>query len=442
MVPQQFISLYRQHIEAQDAATRAVLESHNLDGLLIAAGDVLHPFRDDTDYPFKVNPYFKAWVPLLDHPGCFVWLAVDADKPVLYFHQPQDIWHQVHCLDDEAITSAFEVRIVADRSELERMLRQRLDDGQRLAFIGTETPLEGLGINPQPLLHSLDFRRAYKSDYEIACLRLASEKALLGHQAAERCFRDGGSEFAIHLEYLRASGQEEAGLPYGNIIALNQHAAILHYTQKCRRPPQPSRSFLIDAGADVAGYAADISRTYAAEQDDFAELVAAMDQLQQQVVGRIEPGMAYLDLHCWSHKQLAQLLSQFDLISCPPEQALEQQLTQKFFPHGLGHLLGLQVHDQGGWMQDDSGSQRMPPEEHPYLRLTRPVEKGMVFTIEPGLYFIPSLLMPLRNQALGKNINWLRVEQLMPYGGIRIEDNIYVGGNGVQNLTREVVLGN
>ena len=122
------------------------------------------------------------------------------------------------------------------------------------------------------------------------------------------------------------------------------------------KPPAQRYSFLIDAGADVAGYAADISRTYAAEEGLFAQLIEAMDQLQQTIVQRIVPGESYLELHRWTHTQLAKLLAQFGLITGAPDEAAEHVITRHFMPHGLGHLLGLQVHDRGGWMQSADGS--------------------------------------------------------------------------------------
>ncbi|MBU3068904.1 Xaa-Pro dipeptidase [Aestuariicella sp. G3-2] len=440
MVPSSLEHLYQVHIQKQFDQVCQLLEAGSFDGLLIAAGSLLHPFRDDVDYPFKVNPYFKAWLPLLDQPGSYVWLKPGDDKPVLFFNQPRDIWHQVNQLDDEAVQRAFRVHVIAAPRELSAALQKT--GAQKMAFIGEaqDSPDLSTEQNPQDLLAALDYRRAYKSDYEVACMVQATEKAVSGHRAAEQCFRQGGSEYDIHMAYLQASGHLEEELPYGNIIALNHHAAVLHYTQKRRQPPAQSHSFLIDAGASVAGYVSDISRTYSAEQCVFSDLIAAMEQLQQSVVERIRPGEAYLDLHRWTHTQLAGVLQQFELIRCSPQQAVEEQLTQAFFPHGLGHLLGLQVHDRGGWMQSLDGTELPPPPEHPYLRLTRPVEVGQVFTIEPGLYFIPALLEPLKHSAKGQWVNWSAVDALMPYGGIRIEDNIYIGPDGVRNLTREAGL--
>jgi len=124
------------------------------------------------------------------------------------------------------------------------------------------------------------------------------------------------------------------------------------------------------------------------------------------------------------HLRIAQLLKQFGFVDMTAEEAVESGVTSTFYPHGLGHFLGLQVHDVAGFMQDEKGTHLSAPEAHAYLRCTRKIEAGQVFTIEPGLYFIPSLLAKLRKTDSAKRVNWDKVESFLPYGGIRIEDNL------------------
>jgi Xaa-Pro dipeptidase len=112
-------------------------------------------------------------------------------------------------------------------------------------------------------------------------------------------------------------------------------------------------------------------------------------------------------------------------------------VTSAFFPHGLGHLLGIQVHDVGGFMENESGTTIDPPSGHPFLRLTRVLEENMVLTIEPGLYVIDMLLENLRGTLAEKQVNWETVDWLRPFGGIRIEDNVRVLVNDRENLTRD-----
>lgn len=267
-------------------------------------------------------------------------------------------------------------------------------------------------------------------------MRRASQRGARGHLAAERAFRSGASEFEIHLEYLRATQHTEAELPYDNIIALNENAAVLHYQHQDRSLPSHRFSLLIDAGATFAGYACDITRTHPVEQDDFAALVSDMDKVQQALCAKVRPGVDYTDIHLEAHLRIATVLRTHGIIRTEPENAVASGLSSVFFPHGVGHLLGLQVHDVAGLAIDRQGTQKPRPPGHPYLRLTRTLEPGFVVTIEPGLYFIETLLDQARASKHASSIDWQRVDALKRYGGIRIEDDVVCTDGEPENLTR------
>jgi len=211
----------------------------------------------------------------------------------------------------------------------------------------------------------------------------------------------------------------------------------LHYTDLDRDPPAQTRSFLIDAGAQVNGYASDITRTYANGDSRFAELIARMDQLQLDIVRQVRAGINYAELHIETHRLLGQVLVDSGLAKGSPETLVETGVTAAFLPHGLGHLLGVQVHDVGGHMQDESGATIDAPSGHPYLRLTRVLEANMTLTIEPGLYAIDMLLANLRGSPAEHHVLWDGVDWLRPFGGIRIEDNVRVLEDGTENMTRD-----
>ena len=184
-------------------------------------------------------------------------------------------------------------------------------------------------------MRRLQFDRLYKTDYELACLREANRIAARGHLAAGEAFAAGRSEFEIHLTYLRAVGQTDAQLPYANIVALNEHAATLHYDASEANVPAVSRSFLLDAGADYGGYAADITRTWAAPTETaFGELVALLDEAQQALIESIRPGVEYLDLHEQMHRQIAGILAATGLVDMAPDAMSASGITSAFFPHG------------------------------------------------------------------------------------------------------------
>jgi len=145
----------------------------------------------------------------------------------------------------------------------------------------------------------------------------------------------------------------------------------------------------------------------------------------------------WADIHLAAHRAVAAVLRNAGIIDCDADEALASGLSSVFLPHGIGHLLGLQVHDVGGRQRSPAGGEIAPPPGHPYLRLTRPLESGFAVTMEPGLYFIESLLAQARADARAAHIDWQRIESLRPYGGIRIEDDLLVTASGCENLTRD-----
>ncbi len=441
--------LFALHIQTQQRQleqllTDALLVGQGIDQLLIFSGSPKRWFADDHDYPFVSNPYFRRWLPLPSHSNCALLIA-PGRKPKLYYANPTDFWHLSAGSPQGFWIDTVEVVEVETLEQIGSDLVQP----QRIAFIGEETELAAqwgiTAVNLPSVLAELDWNSALKTDYELDCLRQATETAVAGHQAAALAFAEGYSEFGINLGYLAATGQRESQLPYGNIVALNQHAAVLHYQQQEQQRPEKRYSFLLDAGAQVQGYAADITRTYVADGAKthtdagrlFAQLVDAVDTMQQQLCQQAVAGQCFIELNQRCHQQLADILARFELIKLSPEAIIEQGLTRTFLPHGLGHLLGAQVHDAGGRQLDRSGGTIAAPEQHPMLRLTRKLQAGMVITIEPGLYFIESLLAELADSPQGEAINWPLVDKLRPYGGIRIEDNVVVLDGAIENLTRD-----
>jgi Xaa-Pro dipeptidase len=321
-----------------------------------------------------------------------------------------------------------------------REARAALGTLTRAAFIGE--PFEGMddcgfaAVNPPRLLVRLHDDRTRKTPWEQYQQRLANLTGARGHRAAAARFFTGGSEFDILQAFIAGCGQRDTELPYGAIVATGANASILHYQNAGHAAPGPS--LLIDAGAQRRGYGSDITRTYAAAgADEFAALIRRMDELQQSLCAAVRPGVDWRDLHQTAHLLLAELLRDVGLARVEATEALERGLTRVFLPHGLGHLLGLQVHDVGGFQTSPDSPLRPAPAEHPHLRLTRDLEEDFVVTMEPGLYFIDSLLEEARHGPLHDAIDWLRVDALKPFGGIRIEDDLLVTRDGHDNLTRE-----
>ena len=426
--------LYAQHIATLRARADNALARGGFDHLLIAASTPLRKFLDDQDYPFVANPHFRHWLPLTDAPGSWV-VYTPGSKPKLIFVQPHDYWHVVPDAPNGYWVDQFDITIV--RTHAEAVVA--LPKGNRAVIAPNCPEINGVEANsPEKVVNYLHWHRSYKTPYELALMRQASLAGTGAHRAAEKAFRAGESEFGIHMAYLAAANQIDAELPYASIVGLNEHGAVLHYTNFDRTPPKQNRSFLIDAGASASGYASDITRTYAAKgHAEFQALIDSVEKAQQGFVWKVKAGQSYPELHIHAHHVLADVLREHGVIRMSAESAVQSGVTATFFPHGLGHPIGLQVHDVAGFQANESGGNIPRPNGHPYLRMTRVLEPGMVVTIEPGLYFIDMLLEELRNKPAAKDVDWAKVDAFRPYGGIRIEDDVVCTNDEPENLTRD-----
>ncbi len=429
-------TLYAAHVKTLTQRTAAALERGDFDRLVIPAGQPGYQFLDDRDYPYFVNPHFKHWLPVTRAPGS--WLVITpGEKPKLIFLQPHDYWHVVPDAPSGYWVDHFDIHLIRKAEEARALLPK---DTARCAIIGEGAwGLEGVvPNNPLAVIEYLHYQRSYKTPYELTLMRVASRLGARGHDAAERAFRDGKSEFGIHMDYLSAVGQTDNQLPYGNIIGLNEHGAVLHYTELKTKAPAQSHSLLIDAGASWQGYASDITRSHAAaDADDFKELIGAVDDAQLGFCAMVKPGQDYADLHVHAHHVLAGILNDFGFITMSAERAVETGVSSVFFPHGLGHPIGIQVHDVAGFHANDRGDTIDRPAGHPYLRFTRKLEAGMVCTIEPGIYFIDMLLAELKAKPEGREVDWDLVDSFRKYGGVRIEDDVVCTDGEPENMTRD-----
>ncbi len=447
-----FPALYAHHVATMAARFETALAETDLDGVVIFSGEPRYYPRDDTTAPFRVDPWFTAWLPLTDVPGSAL-VVSPGRRPLVIYRQDDGFWHAPPDDPEGFWTGHFDIEI-AKSGTAARSLLAGLSG--RYAAIGAPDggPASDGFVDHAALLARLDFSRAAKTDYEIACIARANSIAAAGHLAVGAAFsedvseyslnragpgaafRAGASEYSLHQTYLGATGQCESELPYASIVAMNAHAAILHYQRLDRAAPAETRSLLIDAGARFKGYAADVSRTWGAPDAGFAELLESMEALQQTLCAEVRAGVDFTDLNERTHELVAGVLSEHGLVNRSADEAHASGITRTFLPHGLGHLLGLQVHDVGGRQSTPTGELRPAPEPHPFLRLTRVLEPGFSLTIEPGLYFIESLLRRL-DPELRRMLNFNLVERLLPFGGIRIEDNLVVEPSGARNLTRE-----
>jgi len=440
--------LYSSHLATlgrylAEALERAGRQGLTLDGVLFHSGRAQTYHADDEEIAFWPTPHFRRWVPL-EGPEHVV-LARPGKKPLVVQVRPRDYWYDTSPPPVSYWEQAVDLREVESFEKVGPLVGALT----RVAYVGNspaagaELGIPEASIEPAALMNPLDWYRAYKTEHELALMTDAARKAAQGHRRSREAFDAGASEREIHWAYLEGSDHLERQLPFATIVALDHKAAILHYQHKRGPSSIPAKVLLLDAGAGCDGYASDITRTWASPEADstFVALLHRMDGIEQELVALVTPGRPYLDIHLEAHRQVAGLLAEARIVKTGAAEALELGLTRAFLPHGVGHHLGIQVHDIGGRQAGPDGGTVAPPELYPFLRNTRTLEPGQVVTIEPGLYFIPMLLDPLRAGEHGSLIDWKLIDRLLPHGGIRIEDDVVCTPNGARDLTRPLLEG-
>ncbi len=251
------------------------------------------------------------------------------------------------------------------------------------------------------------------------------------------CSKPGRTEREVQIELEAAFFAHGADfLAFDTIVASGANSGVLHFppTTKVMRDGE---LVLIDAGGEVRGYASDVTRTYpvsgsfAPEQ---AALHALVDRAGQAATTRCAAGVEFVELHRAAALVIAEGLVDFGLLRGRAESLVESGAVTLFFPHGIGHMVGLGVRDAGEVLPG-----REPAPGLPRLRADLPLAPGHVITIEPGIYFVPALLgdSDMRSR-LHDQVNWERADALIGFGGIRIENNVLVTEDGIEVMTADI----
>ena len=286
------------------------------------------------------------------------------------------------------------------------------------------------------LSEAISGKRRAKDPSEIGLMRQAAEASLAGHFYALRNARPGVTERALQVEleaeFFRHGAERTA---YGSIVGTGSNGAVLHFAPT-KRELRTGEIVLLDAGAEIDGYASDVTRTFPAgpryegPQRDLYRLVL---DAQETAISKARPGTEYKDLHLAASHQIAQGLIDLGILRGNAETLVERDAHALFFPHGLGHMLGLATHDAGGCLAGRTPSDRFGLK---WLRADLPLQPGYVVTIEPGIYFIKALIEdPQRRRDFADCVDWAKVDVMKDFGGIRIEDDVLITESGNEVLT-------
>jgi Xaa-Pro dipeptidase len=427
-------TLFLDHLKVRLAFAEKALAATKFEGLVISSGAPFTYFSDDQQAPFHTIPHFRHYCPV--EGPYHVLKLMPGRRPQLIHWSPEDFWYERLPLGDPFWAQGFEIIPAANLDAV----WEQVGKPEKTAYIGNETERAtnaGLELNPQALVTYLDWGRSFKTPYEIKSLEEATELGAKAHRAARKAFLDGASELEIHYAFVQAVGCMDHQLAFPSIAALEPKGATLHYENK--RSFRNGKVLLMDCGARVRDYASDITRTTVSKSCDrrFVDLLAGLEKMQLKACTMLKPKVPFGEIHHQSHLMLGELLHSADVLKTGAEESVSKGFTRPFMPHGLGHHLGIMVHDVAGGLSAPDGSKQPPPQEHPSLRTTRILEPGHVLTVEPGIYFIPILLHPFREGEHASHFNWKLIDELIPLGGMRIEDNVVITEKGNRNITRE-----
>jgi Xaa-Pro aminopeptidase len=399
--------------------------------VLVGAGDPIPiPGRGDPTYPFRAHSEY--------------FYLTDVNRPggVLGF-DPVEGWFEFEAAVDA--TERLWLGTAADGAgglttrDLDGWLRSR--SGRPIACLGISPD----GVSPDAELSDelrgpLDRIRRRKDELELDRMRRAESATCAAFAAAVPALQEGVSERAVQIELEAEAFRHGAdAMAYDTIVAGGPNAAALHFAPS-PRPFRAEELVLIDAGAEVSGYASDITRTYpvggnfSAEQRELHSLVRAAELA---AIERCVAGTEWRDVHLAAARIIADGLVSSGVLRGTADSLIETGAVWLFFPHGVGHLVGLGVRDAGGVLPE----RRDDPPPFPHLRIDLPLEPGMVVTVEPGIYFVRALL---EDEALRRRhrdeVEWDRVDHMLDFGGIRIEDNVLITENGNDVITADVPL--
>jgi len=384
--------------------------------------DVFYDFRPDSDFYYLTGCSEPGFAALID--------TTTGHFTLLSHRVPDDMLHWVGALPSlEELAEQYGADSCQYFEDAPGLLKaagvstiHALDN-----MVGPKalTAIDDMGLRPTSALlkGAVARSREIKTESEVACLQRASDITSEAHLEVMRAAPSSAFEYeleAVYLKTTRKHGLRHMGYPA--IIGAGRNAAVLHYSRNdCAIAAD--EVVLMDAGSEYWCYTADITRTFptnARFSAQMADVYDAVLTVQDHALSEIKPGTNWQDVTFTSRYLMANLLRDLNLVRGSPDDIVAAEVDKLFMPHGLGHFLGLDVHDVGG-----SGSP-VPEKLLP----------GHVVTCEPGIYFVESLLEPaLANPEKAGMLHGDRVRAMLPYGGVRIEDNLAITETEAVNLT-------
>ncbi len=440
---------------------RAALKARISGGLILFFGNNPSPlnypnnvlrFRQDSSFLYYYGQHREGLVGMID---------VEADREYLFGNDIdiEDIVWMGELPSVQELAEECGVTYSAPMAGLEPMVKRALDEGRRVHFLPPYRHdlmiqlMDLTGIHPSrqraeaslELIKAVIDQRAVKSAAEIAEIERAIAIGYEMHTTAMRLCRPGVTEQYIAGVLTGIAESKGNGVSFPSILTM--HGEIMHGNPS-PTPLEAGRLMLCDCGAETnENYSSDhtrttpISGTFTQRQRDIYRIVEAG---HDHALTLARPGVKWLDVHLGVARLMAEKLKELGLMKGDTDAAVAAGAHALFFPHGLGHMMGMDVHDMEGLGQQYVGfDDEVQPSTQfgtNCLRCGRRLQEGWVMTDEPGIYFIPALIDEWRAKGLHKDfINYDLVETYKDFGGIRLEDDILITADGCRYLGKELI---
>lgn len=439
---------------------RKNLQSKFRSGILFFPGNVDVAFNYPANiYPFRQDSTFSYFFGI-NQPGLNAIIDVDNNKTIIFGDEltiDDIIWMgKLPTIKEQSAEVGVET--VLENAKLKDLLNEAVSKDRKIHYLPPyrgETIIqisELLGKKPSEvrsgasvdLIKAVVELRSVKDKYEIAEIEKMVDVAYEMHTTAMKMAKPGIKEQQIAGAIMGISLSNEGPVSFPVIVTVN--GQTLH-NNNYDNILQEGRMLVCDAGAESKMlYPSDITRTtpvggkFNQRQKEIYEIVL---KANQEVIKNAKPNVFYKDMHILSNKIVAQGLKELGIMKGDIDEAVAQGAHALFYPHGLGHMLGLDVHDMEGLGEDyvgyDEEVKRSKTFGLAFLRMARRLKPGFVVTVEPGIYFIPELIdLWKAENKFAEFINYDKVEQYRDFGGIRIEDDILITETGCRVLGKPI----
>ncbi|XP_025425745.1 xaa-Pro dipeptidase [Sipha flava] len=422
--------------------------------VLLQGGSNTSHYCTDVDYVFRQESYFH-WTFGVSEPDCYGLIHVSSGKAHLFFPRIDEahfVWlgkplslNEYKCLykvENTSYTDMLGEILDSLKPSLLLTLHGKNTDSERMCKEAHFPGIDRFTLDNTILHKIIADCRVIKTDYEKEVMRYATKVSCNAHKSVMTKCKPGMYEYQCEANFLHyayyVGGCRHVG--YNNICCSGMKGAVLHYghaTEPNSKKILDGDMCLFDMGATYSGYTADVTVSFPANgkfTKDQRAIYNAVLAASHAVMNAIKPGVSWVDMHVLANKVVLKKLCEINLLLGDVNEMYEAGLAAVFQPHGLGHLLGIDVHDVGGYLEGFPDRPQKPGVKA--LRTARNLEVGMALTIEPGCYFIePVLKQALNDPKLSIFINEEVLNRFWNFGGVRIEDNIFVTENGIENYT-------